>query len=551
MKRKKYGAFAVTAAALLVMTLLVTNCSGPLNFTEQNRSRGVSSAAPPGYGGIMVGVVDRSGAARTIMPGVPGEFDSYQVVIRRYNRTSAPGITPPVFGPGHRDWVHTIYHLLFSGAGGSATTTFYVPPGWYYVAVYAFTNGEPGDDPALDVNAPIDRGVPGTELAARGVSEGFQVYVGMTGSVVITLEALFTATDATHPGADIYRVGQGTFAWDISLPNAITTPGSDTVTASMSLTALSGQTIGGDWNEPQNLLTTAQNITGVSLPVGFYRVTIDLTRTTGTPPRATHNPRRISEILQVAQNLTSTQHLVIPDLISLQRRVTFDQWDGRTDAQGIRFIDYLHGELLTDIDTFETYLNPPEFHRTPRRVFDGWWTTRGTFDSTTDVPENNWGREWDPDTSIIIRNITLFARWLPVTTVNLTVNPVVGDANNIGEMPYRIVHQSQFVNEGGDLNQIIINLASPTTGAWSNVNWRDGGNISNVWLDHGPSLIINLTLPASAHLLSETDEFATPHRIDVEATDEDGIRWSGFIHIYVFCYDSPYADLPTSRPTGP
>jgi len=466
--------------------------------------------------------------ARTILPQ-PGltPFDSYEVIIRTY--------------PG-RHVIHSFVHLFGPPDTPSVVTdpshvNIELPEGEYTVAVYAFTDGTAT--------------VAGNALAARGESAMFEIdatYVGNPITVVVALQPLWEDTEHARPGSTVGR-GFGTFQWNLGpLPTNDTgrmtlMPIANDGESLEDITAGAGESFAhGTFHgiTGYSIDITGGAVSGsANIPVGFYRVVIELTR-------AEHRNRRVTDILHVAQNMISVHNITIPDLIDLRHNVRFVNYDGshvfdsQTPATGsYRTIRYTHASILTspatagDFDdlhqmlpfpgaTFNAPGPQPMFHTTPHRHWMGWWTRNG-YDSTTDA---DWGRQWLPAANsiahLVLRDETLWARWAPLNAMIVQVIPVEM-AIGMGAPPL-IGSQHVYLDDiidalvaynldpvANDPPDPVIFTVSDTGPAFTGFNWHTNFT--------GLSSTSNaLTIDFANLVLSEILAGATTHYFTMEAT---------------------------------
>ena len=209
-----------------------------------------------------------------------------------------------------------------------------------------------------------------TLLVAQGETTNVTVTVA-GGTANVSLSLIF-----------IDPLAYGTFAWNITLPAA-----ADTVT--MRLEPLLDQNPpGGMLAGYIDLMAAPVNLNGAPLQAGFYRMTI-------TATLAGHRDRRVTEILHIAGNLTSTAEIVIQNLINISFTVTFVNYDGHGS---VMTLPYTHGQRLTDNPGFLT-LHPPSY-----TGFVGWFLQPVPCD--TDLFS-----AWDVSTGRVLRDVTLYAVW--------------------------------------------------------------------------------------------------------------------------------------------
>jgi len=254
-----------------------------------------------------------------------------------------------------------VYELTFTPQGGTAvvenrdnttlsTQPIILDPGTYTLVIYAY------------------RDAAKSALLARG-SADVVITVGQNTPANVTLNALLTE-------------GSGTFKWNITLPQGVTT-------ASMLIKKdTTEQTV--------NLLTEANGTK--TLSSGQYSVTINLEGSSGKVIW--------KELLYVYMNLESafTKTFTNDHFVNSIYTVTFDA-NGGTVINGTQ--SALHGDTIT-APGVPTKATTPNF-------FAGWFKDEAL--------EN----QWDFTTDTVTGDITLYAKW--TISGNINTNPSAGSYN--------------------------------------------------------------------------------------------------------------------------
>ena len=215
--------------------------------------------------------------------------------------------------------------------------------------------------------------------------------------------------------------GNGTFAW------ALTAAAVPATSAIMSIIPLSAT--GTDTHQPyENDLVTTPELSGsVSLKSGYYRVEIAQTR-------ADHKTVKTISALHVYQGFTSTYTYTLPSLKPIVYQVTFNLNGSADTAPASQTIN--HGARVSKP------ADPSFLPSGPTAgIFAGWCYDIG---GTTPFGFN------DTETTgtfvsddVIIRALTLYAKWTPVYTVTFNYND--------GETP--AAYQTAYVPSGGKVTK--------------------------------------------------------------------------------------------------
>ena len=389
-KTKKCGVFAALAAVLLLSAALVTSCPESLDLgslkVPQEKEQ-TPFVPPPGMGYIRLNIIDPD-QARTVMPTLP-TVQFYSVTVTGTGGTYNPTGT------------------------SSAPSTIVVAPGTYTVTVYAYSSAN------------------NTTRVGKGEASGVVVPTGGGGSPAnVTLKGISTE-------------GNGTFKYGFTLPgstdvvddavmNVTTWPTNGTVAA---LTGV-------------DVKTTPADTTGVSLPAGFYYVTVALTKTN-------HAPYTKLEIVHIYENMETT----FSNTFSALRKTLYDVTYNDIDNSGGTHPDaggpYSHGTKIT-VDSFFTS-NPPTDSQATGKTFGGWYQDA----ATTKI--------WDWDEDLIIRDLDLYAKW--VAGENLTINVTALAVTATGlvvDTPTINFNQSVLGTAAANVKVILTNASalSATSIAW-------------------------------------------------------------------------------------
>lgn len=517
MKTGKYGVYAVIAAVMLALALLLTSCSSPT--APQDSARKPSVPVPDGMGLVRLSVAEEVDLARTIIPTVPN-FPYFEINIREY----APTL-PDSLGT----IIHTFSHLTFNNNVPSSQDIS-LPRGNYVIEILAFSDGTPADAPEPGIACPpvSERPGRGTSLAARGISTRVNVVAGPPVNVPITLHAIFTGS------------GTGTFAWNLSLPSGpFTEPGAS---ATLTVIPRGGQTLPAGFQSVAeggflDLTISANSArTFANFQVGFYDVIVLL-------QRRGFRDRQVREVLHVAQNMTSSwgtitppAPIVIPDLINEMHAVTFVNFDGTGNSELVLY--YIHGQALIDHQYFlENFYLQPGYYRTPALHWTGWFT------------EPTGGIEWiprpsDPLGNRILHPRRLYARWEPPIGTSINVTPV-NVSSRMPALTTTAIAQESLID--GTYTVIRFNFGG-TGFDFEDIVWRD--ERGNVILSFVESVMFPGTFYNDIYLdLSDPDIFhrytlaggsASPFIFNVSAytqADEPHlprIPWIGQVHLIVY-----------------
>lgn len=416
MKTRKYGAIAVTAAALFMAIMLVTNCTNPMNLDNPNSDQGnnINRPSRPERVGLVRFMIREEAKGRSIVPTVP-TFGSYTLVIR--DNTNAQ--------------VGTALQIV-PGAGGLATEQIQLPADTGYTAeVTAYIDG--------------DATAPGTQVAAFGISAPFNVGAGLANLAGVIVRGLSDQTE------------DGTFEWDVTLPAAYDT--AEMTLAALTVDGGNPSLIGSDFENPIDLDVQATG-TG-DLPSGFYRVTYTVTR-------ASFQDRIITDILHVTNYATSTGTVVIPALIQRQDYLidlieAFGTGEDRTAT-----VD--RGQLLTDDATF---VQPADGGNLDDATFEwgGWFLQAGGLGAEWDQDNDRIRRPmtlfayWIDPAS----DHTVDIEVQPWDPENMQETPVTQDIY--------VDEKGVFYNAAGAV-QTAINITITTTG-YTNLQWTTSDLFDN------------------------------------------------------------------------
>jgi len=343
MKTKKCGVNAVFAAVLLISTVLITNCVDPLNYG--------GLTAPPRKALLEVKFPEET--ARTILPGSTQTFTRYEIDVVSTGLDHSFDKTAAV--------------LTVSAGTGSVA----MPEGEYNVTVRAFT----GTNPTYILAAT------GQDLAVEVDSSG--------GTATIALEPRGVVTSPTPVN--------GTFTWNLTLPSG----GVDTATLNVYNIGTTTPAAAGLTNVDISS-TGAINLTGVSIPSGYYDVKVELTKDE-------YATEIITDVLHIYAGLTSNYVYTFPDLARNMYEVTYANISGGGDSgAGNTFTDttkFIHGGYVTNY-----YTTDPTNTTTPSNVFDAWYK---------EAARSN---KWNFSTDRIIGDIILYAGWIPAQTLTVNVS---------------------------------------------------------------------------------------------------------------------------------
>ena len=471
MKRKKYGIFAVTAAAMLLAAWLITSCANPTGASTNAGPRG--PRPPEGYG--VVRLSTPADMARTIIPDIPA-FTSFQVNIR----------TNPASAEALGTLLHAFTHLDFGITGTTTGQHIYLPAGTYQIEVLAFMDGTPSDSPIPGIPCDPDfssrpGGTVGGNLVASGRVNDVVVTRGADTSATIYLHAVFTGT------------GTGTFDWTITMPGgSFIFPDA----ATMTLTPRGGQILPTPFVVPMdgtdrltgpgtlNLFTPPNNANMASnvMPVGFYDVVLTFTR-------YGYQTRVIREVLHISENATSAWPVTVPDLINLVHTVTLVNYSGQVHVGGANdgdptemTITIQHGRSLSYHEYFQTggrfFGTPPYYasgdpNTTLPREWLGWYADPGYTEPWFITP---------PATELfryrIITDTRIYGRWQPRSQIGLTVVPV--DVSNrmptitaVTQTQQQIIDRTTALTASDRIIMFELNPPAGTVFIDTSVVWRD------------------------------------------------------------------------------
>jgi len=387
MKAKKIGMTAVTAAALLMMAMLVTNCAQPVSIS--NDLRDTLPTAPAGMGYVRFDL-NRSVEARTLIPTAPA-LDTLRFTVEftasdhgepggGYNVAATPVEATPIAAPP---------------AGRVSLAPMPVVEGLYsYVIIRAYT----ADGPAFD-----DLGV----HIATGTYTNFTV---SSGNIIdLAMHGILHFNPAVHGILAPADIPTGTFNWNFTLPPNATG-------GTMTLEPLQGQ--GPVMSDvlpgpvfptfPAPLaLTPGANTDTATVPIGFYRMVITASGD------STVDSRTHSQIVHIYQGLTTNAAPTIAALNTiLMHTLTFVDADasglpaGNVAVTG-RFAQFL-APLIAALTPSLPTLGPPATEISGL-TFDGWFTTAAFTTPFT----------WDATTRLT-STMSVFARWLNGVGISLT-----------------------------------------------------------------------------------------------------------------------------------
>ncbi|MCL2231887.1 MAG: hypothetical protein FWB99_02295 [Treponema sp.] len=375
MKAKKRGILAITAAAVFMMTLLMTNCADPVNPTQiasTDPGGGTQREPAPGMGFMRLEVMQAPVLLTTLRPdagAIPAlDVLYFTLALQGYDGFSLvpEGTTT---GP---------FNFVTAARGGETLLApFPVAVGGYTVTVQAF-------------NSPAR-----TEAQLVAVGSNIVNVLPAGGSVSIPMLGILDATSLIATP----------IAWNIPTP-----VGADAMT--MTITALGAQTVPAPFyvggTVAVDIYTTPP--APVSLQPGFYEIVINASGPAG------YDPRRISRVIHVFQNMPFTANITVPALNTyVPYVVTFDRYNAIIDDTTV--LNFRRNQLLTDNEDFDDYLNPPPNPTSgpaAGAVFMDWYTTPGfTAASVVNVADFR------------VRNtpMTLYARWVD-TQLTVTLSEI-------------------------------------------------------------------------------------------------------------------------------
>jgi len=300
--------------------LIFTSCQDPLSLDN-------TANIPEGKGSFSL----RLSAGRTIQPATPGLSD-FAVFNLAFTPTDGGDV------------------VSTDRTNENLTEQINLDPGTYNLAVNAYR----------------DSGK--TQLMARGTLDNIIITAGQNTPANVTLEALLAE-------------GTGTFRWDITVPNDVTT-------ATMKIAPAN---TGGTTEETVTLSTNSY--TGNrTLNSGQYNLTINLESPGGTVVW--------KELLYVYQNLESVLdfEFIEDHFINPNYTVTFDSNEGTNVGDQ----SVLHGNTVPEPDVAPTKVG---------YAFAGWYTDNTTF-----------ANDWDFDDPVI-GDITLYAKWEGPVSIEVTKQP--------------------------------------------------------------------------------------------------------------------------------
>jgi len=296
------------------------------------------------------------------LTGCPDPFTAYNTTNipegkGSFSLTLLPGRTILPSTPDLSDFA--VFNLAFTPIGGGSAVDFdrtnatlstdqiILDPGTYNLVVNAYKNSNK------------------TQAMARGTLDNIIITAGQNTPANVTLETLLVE-------------GTGTFRWDITVPNDVTT-------ATMKIAPAN---TGGTTEETVTLSTNSY--TGNrTLNSGQYNLTINLESPGGTVVW--------KELLYVYQNLESVLDFEFTEdhFINPNYTVTFDSNEGSNVGEQT----VLHGDTVPEPDVAPTKVG---------YIFDGWYTDNTTF-----------ANDWDFDDPVI-GDITLYAKWEVADVTGIT-----------------------------------------------------------------------------------------------------------------------------------
>ena len=367
MKTKKCGVYAALAAVLLVMAMLVTTCTGPLNPDGLTvpQKEGKDFVPPPGKAYLRVNI-PQTQAGRTIMPDDPGTV-YYKVEIVGQGAFSADYFSnTDADGDGDFADGYEVFTVSNSGI--------------YQVSIFAYAASDFTGDP-------VAAGQENVTVSAEG-----------NGSVTITVKEI--VDDSTT----------GTFSYDVTLPSTFPPE-----TATISVTKYTG-------GAPvlltdDNLLSTSS--ASETIPSGYYWVRVTMEKGTR------YDIKTISHILhvyggQISVWGTAGEPIELPELTKKTFDVTYNENYGDSpttvvDSNGTGDPGWPHGSLITIHEDYDTDASGVDPYRSGF-TFDGWFTTNHSPPTA--------GDQWVFATNRIYKDTTLFAGWtLDVAGLIVSIDP--------------------------------------------------------------------------------------------------------------------------------
>lgn len=362
--------FTVLMVAVLVTAALVTSCDGVFDgkiFQGPEEDSFVPYDPPANMGYIRIKLTNN--ARNTFTPDKPASLlDLYyyvevrngsNVLIESIGTASVPVKLPTV-----------------------TNRAILIAPGTYTVNVYASTANN------------------NTTVIGFGTKSSVVVAPGTGGSVTVNLEPT-------------YDSGNGTFAWDITLPSNFPLTNTTAVLnlfeygTTNKVTLILPSTEDVDLTNISNLTSTV-----VSIPAGFYTVQIAMI-SSGSPPLFQN--RTVTHIVHIGKNMTTTFDTTSAPLLDLNNyayNVIFDHnditGDPTTSATTLRG-PYAHGT------TFVRLSPDPVNAEDSSLVINGWYKTR----ASANIADSDYA--WNFASNKIINNLTLYAGWSAKANLGLTI----------------------------------------------------------------------------------------------------------------------------------
>jgi len=205
----------------------------------------------------------------------------------------------------------------------------------------------------------------------------------------------------------------GTFSWNVNTTFTDPVAGTSTSygTATISLYTLSDTALISPLTQVSNinLLSNANNTaTGISVPSGYYKMIITLTKTN-------YQTVYVQEIVHIFAGFTTTYAQALPALRSTLHKITYDYSTdtGYNSGTSTNLLseNLNHGAAFSTLTTLSS--NKPVHSSPATNQFNQWYTvnTAGLLSSPLDT------------TGLALKPITLYAGWTTISQIQVTLNP--------------------------------------------------------------------------------------------------------------------------------